>query len=325
MTRNHSISLRPAKAMRIASIAVAALLLSSLTTTVSSSEGSSLWDDARLGVNGGTVGAIAISLGNGSNITETTVMEENFVPVIEVYTATWCTSCVYTENSLNEAIGDTEVFLIHYHRHKYEALDPFGSNSTELRWESTYGDGSYAASEPPSTRVAPSNIFFGERLHWGTQPNSNSLVDDYATSLATVKASHFTGPASFSTSQSEQGSLQVSWNLSGLEYQCMDGGGTCPTISLSPWLMFIEDSIHYPEGTNGLDYYLHGLHEAYEFDGLTGSSTLDIPTVWDGNDLSVVLLIDWSYPKEPDSPLPAPGALAALACMMAAAATRRQR
>ena len=58
MTRKHSISLRVAKAMRIASVFVAALLLSSLTTTVSSSEGSSMWDDARLGVNGGTVAVL---------------------------------------------------------------------------------------------------------------------------------------------------------------------------------------------------------------------------------------------------------------------------
>jgi len=325
MTRKHSISLRAAKAMRITSLVIAALLLSSLTTTVSSSENSSLWDDARLGVNGGTVGAIAISLGNGSNIAETTVVEENFAPVIEVYTATWCSTCVYTENSLNEAIGDTEAFLIHYHRHKYEALDPFGSNSTEHRWESTYGDGSYAASEPSNTRVAPSKIFFGERLHWGHLASSNSLVNDYATSLATPPSTQFSGTATFSVSQNEQGSLEVFWNLTELENQCMDGGGSCPTVTLSPWVMFIEDSIHYPEGTNGLDYYLHVLHETYEFDGLSGTSAVDIPMVWDGDDLSVVLLIDWSYPEEADSPLPAPGVLAALACMMAAAVSRRQR
>ena len=325
MTRKHSISLRAASRMRITSALVVALLLSSFSTTVSSSEGGSLWDEARLGVNGGTVGAIAISLGNGSNIIEATVIEDNFVPVIEVYTATWCTSCVHTENALDEAIGDTEVFRIHYHRHKYEALDPFGSNSTEHRWESTYGDGSYAASEPSNTRVAPSKIFFGERLHWGMRASSSNLVNDYATSLATGSSSHFTGPASFSAISEGGGSLQVSWNLSGLEFQCMDGGGSCPTIKLSPWVLFIEDSAYFPEGTNGLDYYHHVLHEAYEFDALTDDASLDIPAVWDGDDLSVVLLIDWSYPEEPDSPLPATGPMAALMCMLAAASARRQR
>ena len=324
MTRKHSISLRVAKVMRITSVIVAAILLSALTTTVSSSEGSSMWDDARLGVNGGTVGAIAIPLGNGSNISETTVIEENFAPVVEVYTATWCMNCVYTENSLDEAIGDTEAFLIHYHRHKYEALDPFGSNSTEYRWESTYGDASYAASEPSNTRVPPSNIFFGERMHVGMRSNSNSLLSDFAASLATQLTSQFSGTVSFSTSQTEQGSLQVSWNLSELEYQCMDGGGSCPTVTFTPWVMFIEDSAYYPDGTNGLDYYHHVLHEAYEFDGLAGTSTLEIPMIWDGDDLSVVLLIDWSYPEEPDTPLPTPGALAAIACILAAAFSRRR-
>jgi len=324
MTRKHSISLSIAKAMRITTAIVTALLLSSLTTTVSSSEGSSIWDDARLGVNGGTVGAIAISIGNGTNISDASVIEDNFEPVVEVYTATWCTNCVYTENTLNEAIGDTEAFLIHYHRHKYEALDPFGSNSTEYRWESTYGDASYAASEPSNTRVPPSNIFFGERMHVGMRSNSNSLLSDFAASLATQLTSQFSGTVSFSTSQSEQGSLQVSWNLSELEYQCMDGGGSCPTVTFTPWVMFIEDSAYYPDGTNGLDYYHHVLHEAYEFDGLAGTSTLEIPMIWDGDDLSVVLLIDWSYPEEPDTPLPTPGALAAIACILAAAFSRRR-
>ena len=78
-------------------------------------------------------------------------------------------------------------------------------------------------------------------------------------------------------------------------------------------------------GYQWLDYYHHVLHQAHEFDGLSGTSTLDIPAVWDGDELSVVLLIDWSYPEEPDSPLPAPGVLAALASILVAAASRRQR
>ena len=90
--------------MRIASALVVGLLLSSFAITVTSSEGSSMWDDARMGVNGGTVGVIAIPLGNGSNISEITVQEDDFAPVVEVYTATWCTNCVYTESTLDEAI-----------------------------------------------------------------------------------------------------------------------------------------------------------------------------------------------------------------------------
>ena len=311
--------------MRIASALVVGLLLSSFAITVTSSEGSSMWDDARMGVNGGTVGVIAIPLGNGSNISEITVQEDDFAPVVEVYTATWCTNCVYTESTLDEAIGDTEVFRIHYHRHKFEALDPFGSNSTEHRWESTYGDASYAYSDPSNTRIPPSNVFSGERLHLGTRASSSSLVNDYATSLATGVSEQFHGSASLSISESEQGSLQASWNLSQLEYYCMEGAGGCPTITLSPWVMFIEDSAYFPEGTNGLDYYHHVLHEAHEVEGVSGSITLNPPATWDGDDLHIVLLIDWSYPEEPESPLPAPGIVAGLVCMLVAAASRRQR
>ena len=67
------------------------------------------------------------------------------------------------------------------------------------------------------------------------------------------------------------------------------------------------------------------LHEAHEVEGVSGSITLNPPATWDGDDLHIVLLIDWSYPEEPESPLPAPGIVAVLVCMLVAAASRRQR
>ena len=64
MTRKHSISRCSATDVRNASLILVALLLTSSTQAVANSEDSSMWYDARIGVNGGTVGALVIPLSN---------------------------------------------------------------------------------------------------------------------------------------------------------------------------------------------------------------------------------------------------------------------
>ena len=74
-----------------------------------------MWQDARIGVNGGTIGALVIPLSNETTYTEVSMNASNMYPVVEVYTATWCENCVDTESALGEAIGDSDVMRIHYH------------------------------------------------------------------------------------------------------------------------------------------------------------------------------------------------------------------
>ena len=64
MTRKHSISRYSATGVRTAPLLLVALLLASSTQTLANSEGSSMWQDARIGVNGGTIGALVIPLSN---------------------------------------------------------------------------------------------------------------------------------------------------------------------------------------------------------------------------------------------------------------------
>ena len=310
--------------MRVTPFLLVVLLLTASTQVIATSEQSSMWDDARIGVTGGVLGALEIPLTNETTDRETILNYSEMTPVIEVYTATWCFNCVTTEQALDEAIGDSDVMRIHYHRHRSEPEDPFGNNATEYRWESIYGDASTAVGG--ASRLAPTTVFDGERMHMGTSPSSSSLTNDYSTSLATGSSWNFIGTARLSISVTESGETKFSWNITDLS---VDYDDDYWTFALTPWLLFVEDSASFPDGSNGVGDYLHVLHDAIELDGLEGSVTVESPPAWDDDDVSAVLLIDWSRrgPSVGDSPpfLPGPGLAAVLLCLIVASLPSRRK
>ncbi len=325
MTRKHSISQYAGTNVRVTPFLLVVLLLTASTQVIATSEQSSMWDDARIGVSGGVLGALEIPLTNETTDSEIVLNYSEMTPVVEVYTATWCFNCVTTEQALDEAIGDSDVLRIHYHRHWSEPEDPFGNNATEYRWESTYGDASTAVGGAP--RLAPTTVFGGERMHLGTSPSSSSLTNDYSTSLATGSSWNFIGTARLSISVTESGETKFSWNITDLS---VDYDDDYWTFTLTPWLLFVEDSASFPDGSNGVGDYLHVLHDAIELDGLEGSMTVESPPAWDDDDVSAVLLIDWSRrgPSVGDSTpfLPGPGLAAVLLCLIVASLpSRRER
>ena len=310
--------------MRVTPFLLVVLLLTASTQVIATSEQSSMWNDARIGVTGGVLGALEIPLTNETIDSETVLNYSEMTPVIEVYTATWCFNCVTTEQALDEAIGDSDVMRIHYHRHRSEPEDPFGNNATEYRWESIYGGASTAVGG--ASRLAPTTVFDGERMHMGTSPSSSSLTNDYSTSLATGSSWNFIGTARLSISVTESGETKFSWNITDLS---VDYDDDYWTFALTPWLLFVEDSASFPDGSNGVGDYLHVLHDAIELDGLEGSVTVESPPAWDDDDVSAVLLIDWSRrgPSVGDSPpfLPGPGLAAVLLCLIVASLPSRRK
>jgi len=302
---------------------LAVLLSSLLLIPIMSSAATDIdvdWEDARVsqGAIGGTIGGLSISLSDNSTENSVSSDVSELPTVIEVYTATWCTNCVATEGHMDEAIGDSEVELIHYHRHWFEPTDPFGSNSTEERWESQYGHAVTLAGGSP--RLAPTNVIDGERLHFGTRAKTNSLVEDYSLSISEGSTAPVIGQLSLMASLGQQQEVEVSWDISGLIHSCVDD---CPSFQLSPWILFVEDSTYFPDGSNGLEYYSHVLHEAIEMEGEEGTLTITTPPAWDDDDISVVLIVDWEQ-ESPDkgSPLPAPGIITLL-CFLAALVPRQ--
>ncbi|HJM77874.1 MAG: hypothetical protein QGH57_00235 [Candidatus Thalassarchaeaceae archaeon] len=282
-----------------------------------------MWEDAREGILGGTLGGISLSLSGNTTDSSISMDVIDLPTVIEVYTATWCTSCVTTEHTLDEAIGDADVTRIHYHRHKFEVEDPFGSNGTEERWESIYGTASTSVGGAP--RLAPTTVFDGERLHLGTTSKSDSLQSDFSASLAIGPSHVYDGSMSLSAIESE-GVTEFSWDITTMIYNCADG---CPIETRTAWLLFVEGSASFPDGSNGIGDYIHVLHDAVPLDGPIGSTVIDVPPAWDGDDMSAVLLVDWSLEPSPPEPgivgkiIPAPS-VAILVCMLAALVPRRR-
>ncbi|MDP6221260.1 MAG: hypothetical protein QGG76_06700, partial [Candidatus Thalassarchaeaceae archaeon] len=215
-----------------------------------------MWEDAREGILGGTLGGISLSLSGNTTDSSISMDVIDLPTVIEVYTATWCTSCVTTEHTLDEAIGDADVTRIHYHRHKFEVEDPFGSNGTEERWESIYGTASTSVGGAP--RLAPTTVFDGERLHLGTTSKSDSLQSDFSASLAIGPSHVYDGSMSLSAIESE-GVTEFSWDITTMIYNCADD---CPIETRTAWLLFVEGSASFPDGSNGIGDYIHVLHDA---------------------------------------------------------------
>ena len=308
-----------------------AILLTALVVIPipASATSENLWDDARI-MDGqdafaGTIGGISIDMANNTTDAFASSGISELPSIVEVYTATWCFNCIKTEQALDEAIGNQDVSRIHYHRYLYETLDPFGSNSTDSRWIDAYGKGSVLSSETPfldgMERAAPTKVFDGERMYTGVSTKSNSLVTDYSTALAIGSSHPFEQNGSFSLSAERVGSLAeftLSWsNMISSPIEDWEVNG---------WLLFVEDIANFPDGSNGKENYSHILHEAINIgSSQTGSIILEPPNAWDGDDMSVVLVVDWLVHSGNDgNSLPAP-AVSTLLCMLAALVPRRKR
>ncbi len=295
----------------IVAIFMVTLILLPITISTADIVTIETWDKARGESNAGTIGGVTINL-NDSTISESMNIQD-FPVIVETYTATWCENCVDVEEIRDEAIGDNNVSIIHYHRHFFESSDPFGSNSTELRWESSYGSASIEAIG--MSRGAPTTIIDGERMHAGKVAKSNSLKNDFTNSIEFGTNAPLIGSISLSVeSNINQTTSLFSWNTSQLSYSCIED---CPKkLSTIAWLMFVEDVAYFPEGSNGLEYYHHVLHEAIYLEESDGSKSFEIPDAWDGNDMSAILIVDWAEVETKNNSIPAPSIVLTLICLL---------
>ena len=102
------------------------------------------------------------------------------------------------------------------------------------------------------------------------------------------------GTIDFSVSFSDS-VASFSWNFDNLGSSCADD---CPTQTTTPWVLFIEDSARFEDGSNNLEEYIHVNHAAVQLSGFNGTETIDIPSAWDGEDMNAVLLIDWEVEQD---------------------------
>ena len=268
-----------------------------LAPSVSLAESNTIWKQARSESQAGTFGGLTLSLNDASsNLSEN---YQDLPRIIETYTATWCVNCVTSEEAMNQVADEwndndkTMPVQIHYHRHWYELEDPFGSNSTEERWVDAYGESSARYSSKSDERIAPSSVIDGQRLHIGSIAKGSSLEDDYFQSLSVGNLAPFID--GFIDFGYDSENSIFSWNFSLIDTSC-EG---CPSMyTTTPWLMFVEDEARFEDGGNRQEYYAHVLHTAVELQGDNGTISMTPPSSWDGDDMTVILLIDWEIPSD---------------------------
>ena len=73
--------------------------------------------------------------------------------------------------------------------------------------------------------------------------------------------------------------------------------------------MVVENSAYFPEGSNGLEYYEDVVRAVVTLEGQNntssgqfgGTTSLEIPAAWDGDDLSLVLVHEVTFPEEAEA------------------------
>jgi|SaaInlV_165m_DNA_1040744.scaffolds.fasta_scaffold10471_3 hypothetical protein len=270
------------------------------------------WQDS------GTLGGISISLSNNTTEESASLDGVDWPTIIEVYTATWCLNCLQTEAVMENIVDGENTLQAHFHRFIAETQDPFGAESTDNYWLDRYAQTSLDAAG--GERLAPTNIFDGERFHIGTSPTSDSIENDYSISFntgSTIDKSGFSGSLAFS---SEEGEEIFIWNISVPDMYS--------DLEIQPMIYFIEDVGYFPEGGNGADYYHHILRDVVKLPAISGQIPVEHIAAFDGDDLSAVLVFNWFSPevKEDNSfaaALPAPALSILLPLFGAALLPRR--
>ncbi len=300
----------------------------------------------------GLLGGIAIDVGIG-NLSNSTgdVPSSQWPAIAEVYTATWCGNCLDSEHAIKELTGERPIETLHYHREYSEISDPFGTEVGDDRWIARYGVTNKVATDGLE-RLPPSAVFNGEWLHSGSVPKvADSLSDDYAMSLDIGSSLPNEGlSASLSWTPDDVNSTNgtASWSMDRsilnrtVEDIWLDDCMSPKRTSVTPVLFIVENIARYEDGSNGLEYYPHVIRDIVRFDNAvdasSGSSTIQMPGVWDGEDLRLVLVLEWSTIFEPldedcssnlvesnDRSIPAIGALSSLAVIGVAALSPRRR
>jgi hypothetical protein len=279
--------------------------------------------------NQGILGGQMIDLAGISNNSTTISVggDMTATQVVEVYTATWCENCVYSEHALMDALENESATILVHHRYIGESQDPFGTQAGDDRWIDLYGETSKEAANGLE-RAAPTVVFDGYRFVAGSAPRGDSLESDYTEMFADKHDYRsWNGVESDFTWTGDNSSGTLSWKF--------DINPEEPEwISWRHRLMVVEHSAYFPEGGNGLDYYDDVVRAVIELNATLqdnenewgGEQEITLPLAYDGDDLSLVVVHEWNQntpiiapPIVPDEGL-LPGFLAPLGLIALGAA-----
>ena len=251
-----------------------------------------------------------------ANMTATSTMNlSDFPAIVEVYTATWCSNCVDVEHALDDVEANLSMQQYHTHRSISEVQDPFGTDELDSRYHERYGRWS-----PPAV------VFNGTTMTKGSVAQSESLQQDFST-IVNQPLQLGNGTSTFGWTPTGDTSGTVTWATNVDSNQFGEG-------SLEAYLWVVEASAYFEDGSNGLEYYPHIMRSIIALGNASqGSMDVQLPTAFDGNDLSVHLVYQFTplieeEIVEPDAPadsesIPFVHSLATITMIGAAAYARR--
>ena len=283
--------------------------------------------------NQGVLGGFMIDLTGVSNNTTTEFVggDMTAVQVVEVYTATWCQNCVYSEHALMDALENESATVLVHHRFIGESEDPFGTQAGDERWIDLYGETSAEAASGLE-RAAPTVVFDGHRFVAGSAPQGESLESDYAGMFADKHEYRSWGLESDFTWTGDNSTGVLTWK--------MDIHPDEPDrMSWVHRLMIVENSSYFPDGGNGLEHYDDIVRAVIDLDATLqddgrewgGEQEITLPAAYDGDDLSLVVVHEWKQTPPIDEPEPEsdegllPGFLAPLGLIALGAAALARR
>ena len=224
---------------------------------------------------------------------ESTVNFSEMPPILEVYTATWCSNCVDVEHALDAIMNETGLQQYHIHRAINEPQDPLGSIELDQRFYDRYG-----VSPPPVV------VFNGSVIKIGSVTEYDSLESEF-TELAQENMD-ISGTSTFTWNSTSDSTGRVTWAIEPLNLTFPAGA------SLSAYAWIVEDSASFEEGSNGLGDYPHVVRGIIELGEInmtsnpqvtSGSLNITLPPAYDGNDLSIHLIYQFNLPIEVDGPI----------------------
>ncbi|HJN55050.1 MAG TPA: hypothetical protein QF646_01520 [Candidatus Poseidoniales archaeon] len=286
------------------------LIVTTLLISIGTASGTQVTEVASSATNhsGGILGGIErlanMSFNESVNLSE-------LGQVIEAYTAVWCTNCVKTEHSMDDALADKDVVRVHVHN---TTNDPFGTEAGDERWGERYGDAT--AADPASggryRMIAPTAIVGGSWMHLGTRAEVlDDLSDEFNVSLTTASnwSPHGEIELQWDVTANSTGTLTYKLSIDAapaggsecdIEGATLIVAGDCATHSVRVRAVAVEDMIYY-DGSNGQSSYPHVARSWYDLgEGLTGTKDLSLPEAWDGQDIHLVLFIEWTDHSTPD-------------------------
>ena len=315
--------------MRKANLIIGILILTSLSSTVSVAAPSTSTPENTGALFGGQSFDVNASEASTTNLNE-------LPPVVEVYTATWCSNCVDVEHALDNIENETNLQQYHIHRAINEAQDPLGSIEIDQRFHDRYG-----ISAPPVV------VMNGSLMKVGSVTDYDSLETEFTEMTQSVNT--------FGTGNSMNGTSMFSWNstsnTTGVASWALElenhSINTTTGVTLSAYAWIVEYSAYFGEGTNGLGDYPHVVRGIVELGEIelhsdaivgSGSSEITLPAAYDENDLSVHLIYQFNMPAEEPEPVspptdttspedervPAASLLASLCVVLGAALIRRE-